>query len=83
MFGNSDRTYRDSTPFIVNKIPVTTENQYGGALRVYAYEKRKNEEFGKHRPIFGKMRNQGNQWHTQTIIYSAESSVQVRYLFIL
>jgi len=79
MYGNSNKIYGNPRPcdFMSNYLE---ERGYGGALRVYAYEKRKNEDLGKHRFIFGKQRSQGNMWHTYSTSYSQDSDVEVSYL---
>jgi len=76
MYGNSNKTYGKTCTF--QTIHPEESAFYGGALRVYAYEKRKDEDLGKHRFIFAKQRNQGNKWHTYTNSYSQED-VEVSY----
>ena len=79
MYGNSNKTYLENVPFFPWTSPFLTERRYGGALRLYAYEKKANEETGKHRFLFGRLRNQGNRWHTQTISYNLNANVEVRF----
>jgi len=82
MYGNSNKTYEgDNPPFFPWSSRRETERSYGGALRVYAYEKLVGQEIGNHRFLFGKLRNQGNRWHTFTTSYSQNSSVEVSYSF--
>ena len=48
-----------------------------GALRVYAFEKKKSSKQGKRQFLWEKLDDQKNKWHTARINYTPNSEVQV------
>ncbi|XP_039262787.2 MAM and LDL-receptor class A domain-containing protein 1-like isoform X1 [Styela clava] len=48
---------------------------YMGTLRLYAYEKRKNDNYGHEVLLWEKHSNQGNRWFTDAVTYRPKSDV--------
>ena len=48
-----------------------------GGIRVYAFEKRTNNNAGTAYTLWEKFDNQGNKWHVATITYRPRKNVEV------
>ena len=50
---------------------------YMGGLRVYAFEKRRNDAYGHEILLWEKYGNQGNRWNEKMISYKPKRNVEV------
>ena len=81
MNGNSNRTFRETSSsefYTENRDLTAEEREYGGGLRLYAYQKESDVDIGIHQFVFGKLRNQGNTWHTFSRTFNVYYPSEVR-----
>lgn len=54
-----------------------------GGLQLYAYEKLQSTNIGNNKFLWGKLRDQGFKWHTQTVTYNPDQEVEVQRVYLL